>query len=619
MAKKSRVAKKSRAGKASVVAPKGRVLARAYTSPTLVLLAMDWPDGAKFSDFLGFSILRAPGFHPGEKDGYLVNKISFSAPTEDSAPLPSNLAPFQKFMWWDAGINDADRGKTFTYTITPVRGTGPNDLAAVAEAATTVTVRLPNVEEDGISTWFNRAVVSSQAFKREFPDPEKQIDDVMKWLANGLQTAFPKILAKANEVNGAIYHLTDKEWVMPSLKGFKGKLSLIYEDRKNDQTDAPAIKQLKSASFEGKGRSKTNIMHDKFLVDVKNGRVLMGSANFTPEGLTCQANLLHIFNSQQLAQLYSKRQLLLRGDPTVANTAAGAAWSKPIKIGSATVRLFFSPEPANKRVSIDTVVKAVKAAKSSVMFCMFDPTDPQLIRALLATGDRGKLLYGMLNSISDPSKSKAAKKDNLSDSGEAPRAPSEATTVKVQLFNRSRKDKKVLAYSYFRPGDTPAGFLPEFSTVDLSSRSTLPPPKSGKKGGPPAVHIHHKFIIIDADTDQPTIYTGSANLSKNSTNHNDENLLEITGSTALARTYLAEFMRIYEHYRARALWNIAHPAAAKLSKSGSRVSKKKALPPAAAKRIEQTFTLKKTRDAWVKDAYKRGTPAYLERQTLAHE
>ena len=128
-----------------------------------------------------------------------------------------------------------------------------------------------------------------------------------------------------------------------------------------------------------------------------------------------------------------------------------------------------------------------------------------------------------------------------------------------------------------------------------------------------------KFIIIDADTDQPTIYTGSANLSKNSTNHNDENLLEITGSTALARTYLAEFMRIYEHYRARALWNIAHPAAAKPSKSGSRASKKKALPPAAAKRIEQTFTLKKTRDAWVKDAYKRGTPAYLERQTLAHE
>src|SRR5580700_6134055 len=140
------MAKKSRATKASATASRGAVVARAYTSPTLVLLAMDWPDGTKFSDFLGFSILRSPGFHPGEKDGYLVNKISFSAPTENSQPLPSNLAPFQKFMWWDAGISDADRGKTFTYTITPVRGTGPNDLKPVAEAATKVVAKLPKVE-----------------------------------------------------------------------------------------------------------------------------------------------------------------------------------------------------------------------------------------------------------------------------------------------------------------------------------------------------------------------------------------------------------------------------------------------------------------------------------------
>ncbi len=612
MAKKARRVKRSGAARAATST--GGVVARAYTSPTLVLLAMDWPDGAKFDDFLGFSILRAPGFNPGEKDGFLFNKISFTAPTKDSQPLPSSLAPFQKFMWWDAGINDGDRGKTFTYTITPVRGTGPNDLKPVTQAAATIKVGLPDVEENGISTWFNRAVVSSQAFSREFPDPNKKIDDLMKWLANGLQNAFPRILAKANAIDGAIYHLTDEMWVMPALKGFKGQLSLIYEDRSNDQVDAPAIAKLKSGSFKGFGRSKTNIMHDKFLVDSKNGRVLMGSANFTPEGLTYQANLLHIFNSPQLAKLYSARQKLLQANPTVAQTANGAAWSKPVKVGGASVRVFFSPEPKGKRLSLDAVVKAIKAAKSSVMFCMFSPTDPVLIRALLATGDRKRLLYGMLNSISDPSKKKKKNTDeNLSDSGEPPRKPSEATKVQVELFHRSRKDKKVLAYNYFRPNSAPAGFLPEFSAVDLSSKSTLGPSKPGKKGGPPAVHIHHKFIIIDADTDQPTIYTGSANLSANSTNHNDENLLEITGSPALAQTYLAEFMRIYEHYRARALWNIAHPAAEKPSKSRA----KPRMPPSSAKRVKDTFTLKTKRDEWVRDAYKRGTPAFLERQTLA--
>jgi phosphatidylserine/phosphatidylglycerophosphate/cardiolipin synthase-like enzyme len=427
----------------------------------------------------------------------------------------------------------------------------------------------------------------------------------MDWLANGLDKSFGAILTGAKEIDGAIYHLTDKRWVMPALKAFKGDLSLVYEDRTNDKTDLPAVKLLKSKRFTGHPRSKTNIMHDKFLVDTKRGRVLMGSANFTPEGLTSQANLLHIFNSPALAKLYSDRQKLITSDPTIGTTAKTTGWSRVVKVGKATVRVFFSPEPSKARDSIDTVISTIKKAKSSVVFCMFDPTDPDLLKALLATGDRKKLLFGLLNNISDPSAKKKAS-DDLSASGEAPKAPTANTQIKVTLFNRSRKDKKVLAYNYFRPGDTPAGFLPELSAVDMSSQSTLPPPKpkaGKKKQGPPAVHIHHKFIVVDADTDSPTIYTGSANLSNNSTHKNDENLLEIKGSPALAQTYLAEFMRLYEHYRARALWNIAH--------GGGKKRKPKTVTPATA------FTLKTKRDDWVKGAYKAGSPEYIARTKLA--
>jgi len=581
--------------------------ARAYTSPTLVLLAMDWPAGKDFADFLGFAILRSPGFRPGEQQGFLRNKIGFNPPQPNSQPLTSDVAPFQKFHWWDGAISEADRGKTFKYTITPVRGTGPDDLALQHDAETTISLTLPQVEEDGIATWFNRAVVSSQAFSQEFPDPKSKIPEVMDWLANGLEEAFAQILSGAKKIEGAIYHLTDNHWVVPAFKGFKGKLSLVYEDRSNDRTDRPAIDLLDSDRFEGKPRSKTNIMHDKFLVDMDGGRVLMGSANFTPEGLTSQANLLHIFKSPQLAKLYAERGQLIADDPTIGETAKTTGWSQPVKVGKTTVRVFFSPEPKNKRVSIDTVIKSVKGAKSSVIFCMFDPTDPKLITSLLATSDRKKLLYGLLNSISDPT----AKTKNRSDSGEAPLKPSPGTQIKVTLFNRSRKDKKVLAYSFFRPGATPAGFLPELSSVDLSSESTLPPPKTGqKKRGPPAVHIHHKFIVIDGETDDPTIYTGSANLSNNSTHKNDENLLEIKGNPELARTYFAEFMRLYEHYRARALWNVAQGAGAKRRQKGR--SKK-----GAAGAVADAFTLKRSRDAWVKDAYKPGTAEFRARTQLA--
>jgi phosphatidylserine/phosphatidylglycerophosphate/cardiolipin synthase-like enzyme len=147
-------------------------------------------------------------------------------------------------------------------------------------------------------------------------------------------------------------------------------------------------------------------------------------------------------------------------------------------------------------------------------------------------------------------------------------------------------------------------FLPEFSTVDLTSESTLRPRASSgkKKGHPPAVHVHHKFIVIDAETDSPTIYTGSNNLSNNSTHNNDESLLEITGSPELTHTYLTEFMRLYEHYRARAIWNQNHGKGAKPAKSG----------PTA-----KTLTLAKTRDGWVKGAYRKRTPEFIARTKLA--
>ena len=66
-----------------------------------------------------------------------------------------------------------------------------------------------------------------------------------------------------------------------------------------------------------------------------------------------------------------------------------------------------------------------------------------------------------------------------------------------------------------------------------------------------AVRIHHKFVLIDAETSNPILYTGSANFSNNSQYRNDENILEISGHQQLAAAYLTEFMRLYEHYRAR--------------------------------------------------------------------
>lgn len=567
------------------------VKVRAFTSPTLVLLAYDWPEGASHKDFLGFAIKRSPGHTPTAKSDYLLNKLTFVAGSKDA--VPSDQAPIQKFLWWDSGVSDADRGKTFVYTVTPVLGTGPNDLAQQHDQERTIAVPIPKVIRNGIGTYFNRAVVSSQAFQRM--KAKSSFDVQMAWLANGLQTAIPDFMQGHDRVEGAIYHLTDNHWVIPALRDYPGSLSMVYHDTKNDSVDEYAVDALKGLRRAFHERTKANIMHDKFLVKYDGTEpkaLLMGSANFTPEALTTQANLLHTFASPELAALYADRAALLEKDATIGDTAKGAAWSKPVKVGKASVRVFFSPEPKNKRVSIDTVVEAVKKAKSSVLFCMFSPTDSDLLSALLATGDKKKLLFGLLNSISDPTKKKA----KAADPDKTFNAPSAAAKIQIEVFHRSRKDRKVVSYDYFRKGIAPKGWLPELSTIDTSAYSIVPKKKTkGKARGAPAVHIHHKFIVIDAETANPVIYTGSANMSNNSIHRNDENLLEIKGDTALAATYLAEFLRLYNQYRARALWNWEQ---------------------AGKKKTSDPLVLKRT-SVWARKDYKTGTSECWSRERLS--
>jgi len=54
--------------------------------------------------------------------------------------------------------------------------------------------------------------------------------------------------------------------------------------------------------------------------------------------------------------------------------------------------------------------------------------------------------------------------------------------------------------------------------------------------------MHHKVIIIDGEI----VITGSYNFSNNAENHNDENTL-IIHNQSIARAYLAEFQKIYDH------------------------------------------------------------------------
>ncbi|PXX28695.1 MULTISPECIES: phospholipase D-like domain-containing protein [Burkholderia] len=543
------------------------VSVRSYLSPTLVLLAFDWSDAQSRNDFLGFAIRRTPGFWSADgktraPNSWLPNRLTFDGPAADTqGDAPTDQAPIQKFMWWDARIDPQDRDASFRYDVYPVVGT-PDDLHVLDAQAGVCDVVLPAHIEDGIGTWFNRAVVSSQAFAKQVaalglaPNAAPSDAQALKlrtWLANDMEQVFAEMLDRASRAASAVYHLTDTLWALPAFEAFGRKhggasLAIVYDAHttaRKGKPPLPSPNQPAVDALQGLAtlapRGKTHIMHDKFIVtdapsNPAPARVLTGSANFTTEGLTEQANVLHAFDSPALAALYNDRAHALAGNPSIADTARlSPGWSAPMTIGSAQVRLAFSPEPPGQRTEIDTIVAAIAAAKHSVSFCLFMPTDAALRDACFAAGDRGLMMFGLVNKINIGSATKA---DAARQGGQTLDA---ATLANLELYHRSRDNHDVIDAEYFSPATVPQGFEPELRQFPGEPAPAYPP-----------VVIHHKFIVIDAEGANPVVYTGSANMSRNSEQYNDENLLEIRDKR-IAAIYLAEFLRLYEHYRARAL------------------------------------------------------------------
>jgi phosphatidylserine/phosphatidylglycerophosphate/cardiolipin synthase-like enzyme len=64
-------------------------------------------------------------------------------------------------------------------------------------------------------------------------------------------------------------------------------------------------------------------------------------------------------------------------------------------------------------------------------------------------------------------------------------------------------------------------------------------------------YLHTKILLLDPLGADPTVISGSANFSADSTNLNDENMVVIRGDTQVADVYFTEFARIFNHFYAR--------------------------------------------------------------------
>jgi phosphatidylserine/phosphatidylglycerophosphate/cardiolipin synthase-like enzyme len=80
-----------------------------------------------------------------------------------------------------------------------------------------------------------------------------------------------------------------------------------------------------------------------------------------------------------------------------------------------------------------------------------------------------------------------------------------------------------------------------------------PPPFSteptGLNGGA-GTRMHHKFIVLDFNTDDARVYLGSYNMSKAADGKNGENLMLIRDRRA-ATSYMVEALSMIDHYEFR--------------------------------------------------------------------
>ncbi len=480
-----------------------------------VTLAIGWPED-QIRDLLGFAIRR---YNPDGSVIWLEGMLAFKSQTHaPGEPISSNEAPFQKMFWADYTVRP---GQAYNYEIVPVVGQ-PGSAPDLSQA-----IKIPIQTEDNASAkhqvYFNRAVMASQAYARNFGlvDPTSN-PRILQWLARGLDEAILEFIGRAEKdkslrLDVAAYHLDHPDIISALAKvGLRARVCLCWKKDDDKKRNRKASTQLKTAKVKVYHREEVPaISHNKYII-LKNASgaaqaVLMGSTNFTVGGVSMQNNVSHIIENPDLAAAYLKDFELQIGDDNDALRDANQNW-ETLPADQGSLGLNFSPHQAGERVDLDKYVELVNGAESSAFFATFRATDEALLKALTSPQKKNVVVRGLVDKVYEQG------------AGE------------VLLYHRAQQKS---------PDVVPA----------TSIRSSIDPLQAelARKGFNPLVH--HKFIVLDFNTPNCTVITGSANYSKNSTEKNDENTLIVQQDRRVAEFYLGEFFRIYEHYRSRWILN----------------------------------------------------------------
>jgi hypothetical protein len=493
------------------------VSVRAYAGTTGALLAFDIAEERR-EGLLGFAVEREGGNRPRQ---FLPGLLHFPGVDHRvGESVPTDQAPVQKFRWSDYRVYPGTR---YRYKVHPVYG---DPSAPDVQDGPAVAVTTSSASQGEHRVLFNRAAAASQAFSRDFPEVEEELDAARRekrepelppralaWLSRGLLEQITGFCARALDPTWAL-DIAIYEWELPAIveavnaARIRGvEVRIVYHGRRNDKQTAENEHNLRGwPDGIRRARVTSKLCHHKFIVlsRIEGERrtpraVLCGSTNFTHNGVYRQANVVHQVERPDVAAPYLELFELLFGGATTTETKAWINANSPLSPDASLVVGF---SPRSGRVDLDLFISEIRGAGRDLLFCTAFDLDDRIEEALLGADNDDILRLGLENSRS-----------------------------KVTGFHRDRTADFV-ASAFLNKGLE--GFLKE-STAD-------------QRGN---ILIHTKLIVIDFTSDAPTVISGSHNLSGSASDGNDENYLILRGNSDVADCYGVELLRLYEHYRFR--------------------------------------------------------------------
>jgi phosphatidylserine/phosphatidylglycerophosphate/cardiolipin synthase-like enzyme len=507
--------------------------AAAYAGTYVVVLAWDTLNGKAptRADLLGYAIERAEFDTAGnEVERYWLRGIKRFKDKDKGLPpgTPVSTAehPIQGFLWADY---TAKAGTHYQFRIVPLFGTVKNPKLDDA-AAVTLDVhaesegdRPPDGAADSIrhDVFFNRGVIGSQAYAREFgnrePDRENPRAEEMVWLSRGLFEALVRFIGLAGDGMGlraAFYEFRYQPVANALVKAIEAgaDVKIVYDAESSYKVDNEAT--IKTAGLDDLDAViprtvSEGIRHNKFIVLLDGEKpvaVWTGSTNISDGGIFGHSNVGHIVWDEHVAGKYLDYWKRLADNLTPTKLRAPNKAATPTPNGKpakhSVIPIFSARDAKDKNDTLQWYADRLGEAREvSCMTFAFniDETFQKVLEA-----DNDVLRY-------------VVKDDPLGEE---------------ESIGQDRD--VIFASGAFLPEGALANFLGERSNPLNTNR-----------------YIHNKFMLVDPLSDDPLVISGSANFSKPSQRINDENMLVIRGDTRVADIYFGEFMRVFDHHYAR--------------------------------------------------------------------